>query len=68
MRSMYNKKYNNKRQFHSEQVGSLAALHFAKKGHNVHLYEYREGELLTFKSRDNFHLLHFTIIGNYPTR
>lgn len=27
-----------------KQVGSLAALHLAKKGHDVHLYEYREGE------------------------
>lgn len=25
------------------QVGSLAALHLAKKGHDIHLYEYREG-------------------------
>lgn len=27
------------------QVGSLAALHLAKRGHDIHLYEYREGNL-----------------------
>lgn len=26
------------------QVGSLAALHLGKRGHNVSVYEYREGE------------------------
>jgi hypothetical protein len=26
-------------------VGSLAALHLGKRGHEVHLYEYREGAL-----------------------
>lgn len=39
-------------------MGSLAALHLAKKGHDVHLYEYREGELHG-KSRDKTICFHF---------
>lgn len=32
--------------FNPFQVGSLAAVHLGKRGFNVDLYEYREGETL----------------------
>ena len=37
------KDYNNKKKL-SHKVGSLAALHLGKRGHQVNLYEYREGD------------------------
>lgn len=42
-----------------KQVGSLAALHLAKKGHDVHLYEYREGTPFIHDNCHNFKKKHW---------